>query len=260
LQDRRHKILICLNDTTCLYASSMNTHYTYCIILVASIAGPFALSFDKKVAFYKTWKYLFPALIIPAFFYIIWDSYFVAKGVWSFNEKYITGIRILNLPLEEILFFFIVPYCCVFIYACIRTYFPRLGHKKSADYILQLLAAVLLITGLIFYDRYYTSWAFILCALFIFILYGVKQFAVVINAACFLISYAVILVPFLIVNGFLTAIPVVLYNDAENLGIRIYTIPFEDIFYGMLLVLMNIFIYEKVQVSYFRRDTSLHIK
>ena len=59
-----------------------------------------------------------------------------------------------------------------------------------------------------------------------------------------MVSYAVMLIPFLIVNGFLTAIPVVLYNDAENLGIRIYTIPFEDVFYGMLLILLNVITYE----------------
>jgi lycopene cyclase domain-containing protein len=53
-----------------------------------------------------------------------------------------------------------------------------------------------------------------------------------------------------LVNGFLTAIPVVIYNDTENLGIRIYTIPFEDVFYGMLLVFMNIVIYEKLRGKY----------
>ena len=63
----------------------------------------------------------------------------------------------------------------------------------------------------------------------------------------FLVSFAIVLIPFLIVNGFLTAIPVVLYNTEENLGIRIYTIPFEDIFYGMLLVMMDIAIYEKIR-------------
>ena len=43
----------------------------------------------------------------------------------------------------------------------------------------------------------------------------------------------------------LTYLPVVEYNQAEIIGIKIYTIPFEDIFYGMLLVLLNILLFEK---------------
>lgn len=188
-------------------------------------------------------------MLLPALIYIAWDIFFTSKNVWSFNDTYITGIKLINLPIEEVLFFFVVPYCCVFIYECIRCYFPLLSNKKQADILMQLLAAILLIAGLIFYNRYYTSWAFILCALFIIKLFAFKKFFRDFNTSFFLTAYAIILIPFLLVNGFLTAIPVVLYNDTENLAIRIYTIPLEDIFYGMLLVMMNIALYEKLRNS-----------
>jgi lycopene cyclase domain-containing protein len=228
----------------------MNMHYTYFLILAASIAGPLALSFDKKVGFYKKWRILFPTMIIPALLYIAWDIYFTSKGVWSFNETYIIGLRIFNLPIEEVLFFFIVPYCCIFIYECIRCYFPGLANRRLADTILQLLAIGLIITGLVFHEKRYTSWTFMLCSLFIAAIYFFRNYFKDFNGSSFLVSFVIILVPFLIVNGFLTAMPVVLYNNAENVGVRMYTIPFEDIFYGMLLVLLNISIYEKLKKRY----------
>ena len=225
----------------------MNSHYTYSLILAASFIGPLVLSFDKKVAFYQSFKYLLPAIIIPAGLYILWDIYFTSKGVWSFNENYITGIKLINLPIEEVLFFFIVPYCCVFIYECIRYYFPLLKKRKSANIILKLIGIVLFIIGIVFYKRYYTSYTFILCAVFIAMVYWCKNYFLNFDASIFLVSFLIILIPFLIVNGFLTAIPIVMYNDAENLGIRIYTIPFEDTFYGMLLVMMNVAVFERIR-------------
>jgi lycopene cyclase domain-containing protein len=59
------------------------------------------------------------------------------------------------------------------------------------------------------------------------------------------------LLPFFIVNGILTSLPVVMYNDSENLGIRIFTIPIEDTMYSLLLLLMNIVLFE-----YFKNEKS----
>jgi lycopene cyclase domain-containing protein len=227
----------------------MNTHYTYLVILAAALVGPFLLSFDKKVAFYKSWPYLFPALLFPALIYIVWDIYFTSQGVWRFNRDYIIGIKFINLPVEELLFFFVVPYCCLFIYECIRTYFPSLKNIKTADIILKSLAVILLIAGISSYNQAYTSWTFIATAIFISSIYVFPKLFSGFDAASFLVSFVIILIPFLIVNGFLTSIPVVLYNDAENTGIRIYTIPVEDIFYGMLLIMMNISIYGKIRTN-----------
>ena len=62
-----------------------------------------------------------------------------------------------------------------------------------------------------------------------------------------------------IINGILTdgnfdfsyeTNPVVWYNNSENLSIRIVTIPIEDVFYCLLLLLMNITIYEKFKEKY----------
>jgi lycopene cyclase domain-containing protein len=227
----------------------MATQYTYFLILAASIAGPFLLSFDKKVAFYSKWKFLFPAMLLPALFYLIWDSLFTSMGVWSFNPHYITGIKIGNLPVEEVLFFVVVPYCSLFIYECVRCYFPNLQQWPMGNILLKVLAVALFITAIIFYNRWYTAVTFLLNAIFItWLLYKPRLFSGF-DATSFFIAYAIILVPFLIVNGFLTAIPVVLYNNAENLGFRIYTIPFEDIFYGMLLLMLMVAGYEKRKLN-----------
>lgn len=63
-------------------------------------------------------------------------------------------------------------------------------------------------------------------------------------------AYAVSLFPFYIVNGILTSIPIVLYNNQQNLGFRVGTIPFEDHFYSMGLLLMNVYLYEFFQSKY----------
>jgi lycopene cyclase domain-containing protein len=223
----------------------LNPHYTYSLILLCALAGPLLLSFDKKVAFYKKWKFLFPSMLLPAFFYIVWDIWFTDMGVWSFNESYILPIRkVFNLPIEEVLFFFIVPYCSVFIYECIKSYFPRLQGSLLVERIVQALAILLFVFAMFFCKRYYTFVTFSLNSIIILLYFIFRQIFRGLDMTAFIVSYLITLIPFLIVNGLLTALPVVRYNDAQNMGVRIYTIPFEDIFYGMLLIFLNVWGYE----------------
>jgi lycopene cyclase domain-containing protein len=224
----------------------LNSNLFYINILIASIAGPLALSFDKKVAYHKKWKQVFMAMMIPAFIYLLWDLLFTYWGVWSFNQDYITGYKLINLPIEEVLFFFVVPFCCLFIYECIKQYFPTMSDGKWAVPFCYILALMLLVLGIAHLHQVYTSWTFIGNAVFLSCLPFLKKKFAFIHLQRMWVSYAIILLPFLLVNGFLTAIPVVCYNDAENLGIRLYTIPAEDIFYGMLLIFADILLYERL--------------
>lgn len=215
--------------------------YIYLYLNLFTIFFPFVLSFDKRVHFYTNWKYLFPAMAVNALIFIVWDAWFTHLGVWSFNPDYLLGIYLFGLPLEEILFFITVPYACVFIYECLNTYIPKDYLQPLAPWASLVLVVLLIPLGFYFLPRLYTSITFLfLCVM------QVIQYILLKNRIMgrFYMAYLVHLVPFLVVNGVLTAIPVVLYNNAHNTGLRIYTIPAEDTMYSMLMLLITITLYE----------------
>jgi lycopene cyclase domain-containing protein len=53
---------------------------------------------------------------ITAKAFIIWDAMFTWMDVWGFNARYLTGMEVLYLPVEEIMFFSTIPYVCLFTY------------------------------------------------------------------------------------------------------------------------------------------------
>lgn len=217
----------------------------YLLINILTISIPLLLSFDKKVHFYTSWKYLLPAMAISLTLFIIWDVLFTASGIWGFNERYYGNIILMGLPLEELLFFITVPYASVFTLLVFESYFPNFRLSTNHTRILSLiLMALLFIVALIHIQRAYTAVNFIASALLIGIV--VIKYPDLLRR--FFVVYPVILIPFGMVNGILTGSfideQIVWYNDLENLGIRLGTIPIEDVFYGMSLILMNYFLME----------------
>ena len=83
----------------------------YFKILLFSFIIPFITSFNSKIKLNNYFSSLFIALLASAIPFILWDIYFTYLGVWGFNPKYHSGILVINLPLEEILFFIIIPFC-----------------------------------------------------------------------------------------------------------------------------------------------------
>ncbi|MFM7661431.1 MAG: lycopene cyclase domain-containing protein [Bacteroidota bacterium] len=223
----------------------------YFWIIVISFIGPFLLSFDKRVAFYKKWRYIFPAILPIALAFIVWDDYFTKNEIWGFTPEHLQGLYLLSLPVEEILFFFVIPYNCVFIYDVLLEYFPTVRPVKIA----KIFAVYFVLSGLIFttwfLDNWYTSVACSISAILtigFYFIYKVSWFD------RFAFTYLVAILPFLIVNGILTGIatenPVVWYNENHIMGFRIITIPFEDLYYNYALILPIIGLYEFFMKKY----------
>ena len=214
--------------------------YTYLLINIFSILIPLLFSFEKRLSFYKLWKALFPAVLITGSFFIVWDHYMTLWNVWQFNPAYVLGINVWGLPIEEWLFFLTIPYSCLFIYESLNFLIKKDHLLRFSKNFSIVLIVILSITALLNTDKSYT-WIKLSLAALMLVFVVLKKFPFM---GKFYRAYLVSLIPFLIVNGILTSLPVVIYNDTENLGIRIFTIPVEDTMYSLLLLLMNVVLFE----------------
>lgn len=220
--------------------------YTYLLVNFFTIIVPFIYSFHPKLNFYKTWRAFFPAVIITGLFFVLWDNYFTGLGIWGFNAQYTLGIFFGHLPLEEILFFFCIPYACVYTYHCIDLFIKKPLSEALEKWLTTFFITSFLFVSVLFYKQTYTLFAFICPALLLIL----AKYVLKVNWLLkFYLIYGILLFPFLIVNGVLTGTgldnPVVWYNEEEIFGLRILTIPIEDVFYGMAMVLMNLLIYKR---------------
>ncbi|GGP01111.1 hypothetical protein GCM10010992_00570 [Cloacibacterium rupense] len=211
--------------------------------------------------FIRFWKPFFLAIIIVGLFFIIWDIYFAYQNVWGFNDDYLIGIRWFKLPLEEWLFFLLIPYASNFIHYSLEYFFPKLELSKSATQGITIFLFVVSFGVFVWnLDKIYTASSFGLFALLMLfqLLFQWKY------ARRFYMSFIVIYIPFFFVNSALTGSysqePVVFYDDAENLGIRVGTMPLEDSFYCFSMLYSSVLLFEYFRIKWnYSKNMSLKL-
>lgn len=220
--------------------------YYYILLDLFSFIVPFLFSFEKKMLhFIRFWKPYFSAIILVGLFFIAWDVYFTIENVWGFNGQYLLGINILKLPLEEWLFFLLIPYASIFIHYSLLYFFPKPAlSKKTTQVISILLLFISAGVAISHTDKIYTLCSFGIFAALL-LLQTIFQWS---YARRFYLSFIVIYIPFYFVNNALTGAysenPVVYYNSAEILNIRVGSMPLEDSFYCFALLYGILLVFE----------------
>ena len=247
----------------------MDTHFYYMAVNLGCVGVPFIFSFHPKLNFFKNWKALLVGTIAMMALFIPWDIYFTANGIWSFNPKYVTGKFIYGLPIEEWLFFICIPYACVFTYSCMKLFLPKNFSSKFLTALLYATCFTFLIVAATHTERWYTFAAHLLSGLFLALHLFIFKTRYL---ATFMLTFLIILVPFLASNGILTGVTfwdysfinfdvdnitekIVSYNNEHNLRLRLFSMPIDDIAYGMLMLLLTTTVYEKV-LSSIRKPSS----
>lgn len=104
-------------------------HWQYLIVLAACLAITLPLEiFGDGV--YRRFGRAMRAVLPVAAVFLIWDELAIAAHVWTYNRAYIIGVDIpFRLPIEEVLFFVVIPVCGLLTYNAVCTILERFNRR-----------------------------------------------------------------------------------------------------------------------------------
>ena len=101
-------------------------HYTYLLILAACVVVTLPLELVLRVGVYRQWRRLIGVLAPVIVLFGAWDELAIHQGMWSYDSRYVVGVALPGtLPLEELLFFVVIPICSILAYEAVLTRRPQ---------------------------------------------------------------------------------------------------------------------------------------
>lgn len=193
----------------------------------------------------RNYRAIFPAISLTALLYLIWDFIAVKIGTWNFNSQYVMPYRVIDLPIEEVEFFFVVPFSSLVFYEIYDLKVKAKLHVRRE--VFTLLGVFITLCSAMFYTHSYTFVVLIYLG-FGFILSSFLD-PDMLRSLSFWLFVVTTYIPFLVFDYFLTSLPVVIYGRGAILGIRVTTIPVEDFLYSL-----SMFIYYALFYKVFSRS------
>lgn len=234
---------------------------TYAMILIFCLGITAPLEFLSHNGVYRRPSLFLRAIWLPSSIYIVWDVIATRFNHWTFTAEHVSTFSIFGLPIEEIMFFVIIPLCAVLSYEAVCRLLGERAERLTPVWMYAFFAFGYIGTGVLV-QRLWTEshdsnfphrtfpWYFLatLCAVIIFTVWisRSKKTQEFLRSRSVFTTMAICLFFMVFVNGFLTKLsdPVVTYST--NLGPRIFfDIPIEDFFYGSVLLLWVLARYKK---------------
>jgi lycopene cyclase domain-containing protein len=94
--------------------------FVYLAVLAGCLVGTLPLELLLHVRVYARWRRLLLTLLPVLVVFTVWDVLAVRAGHWTYDPRQTVGVHVGNLPLEELLFFVVVPVCAVLALEAVR--------------------------------------------------------------------------------------------------------------------------------------------
>ena len=104
----------------------MQDRYQYLLLMAACLVITLPLEFVLRARVYRRWRQLVRALLPVLGIFLVWDWVGIVRGHWQYSDRYTTGILLpFGIPVEEFVFFVVVPICGVLTYEAVGTVLGR---------------------------------------------------------------------------------------------------------------------------------------
>ncbi|HLH82935.1 MAG TPA: lycopene cyclase domain-containing protein [Trebonia sp.] len=108
-------------------------HFQYLALMACCLAVTAPLEFLGARA-YRQPARLARAVLPVAVVFLAWDAIAIAAGAWAYNPRYVTGVRLpFRVPVEELVFFLVIPVCGILTYGCVQALLPRLRSRPRRE-------------------------------------------------------------------------------------------------------------------------------
>ena len=100
--------------------------YQYLILMAGCLVITLPLEFVLGARVWRRPGRLVRALALPVVVFVAWDVVAIARDHWQYNHRYVTGWELpLSLPVEELVFFLVIPICGLLTFEAVRNLLER---------------------------------------------------------------------------------------------------------------------------------------
>lgn len=224
-------------------------HLAYLEIDSMMIFPTLAISLGLKVR--RDYRALLFSILVVFPAYVIWDFWATYVGSWGFNREWVLGLYLGDLPVEEVLFFFVTPFATLLIYDFLRSRVRDLEIRGVGRRSYFLLGLGLTLIGVLLKGHSYTS--VVLIYLGVSFIASESLDPEMLRSRNYWTFVGLSYVPFLVFDHFLTSIPIVVYGTHSILGPRIFSIPVEDFLYSLSMLNFYTLVYRRAGKNWIAR-------
>ncbi|MBK8459938.1 MAG: lycopene cyclase domain-containing protein [Micropruina sp.] len=105
--------------------------YQYLLLMAGCVLITLPLEWVLGARVYRRWRLALLAIIPTVVIFSVWDILGILRRHWWYSPEFTTGIHLGVMPLEELVFFIVIPLCGLLTYEAVGAVLARLKQARS---------------------------------------------------------------------------------------------------------------------------------